>query len=112
MSNLVVDGILFYHGGAADLGTNKEVVKNFGPVSKTDQSFRNRGEADTQHTQRVCKETAQALAKAAKELGANAILYYSNAPTPFWGKRNGREFMVCQVTTSGDAVLIKTKENT
>lgn len=106
MSNLIVDDILFYHGGAADLGSNMEVVANFGPVRAIDQCVTVQGERNIPLTERTIQEALKALANQAKEHGANAIISLNLCPTPVYFDK-----MYCQVTTSGDAVLIKPKEN-
>ncbi|MEC9291429.1 MAG: heavy metal-binding domain-containing protein [Pseudomonadota bacterium] len=108
MSNLVVDGILFYHGGTADLGTNKEVAKNFGPIKSC-----NIGQASDEHklnaidTENHALESARkSLAKQAKEVGANAVICH-NYSTSFIVGFSDR--LQCVTSAYGDAVLIKPK---
>jgi uncharacterized protein YbjQ (UPF0145 family) len=107
MSNLVVDDVLFYHGGAADLGVNVEVTQNFGPKLGMAQQSKNDESSDCEFTQDAINTALKELAKQAQSAGANAVIALNISPTPILS--NGGK-LFCQVTVCGDAVTLTPKE--
>ncbi|MDE0723558.1 MAG: hypothetical protein OSB62_02535 [Alphaproteobacteria bacterium] len=109
MSNLVVDDVLFYHGGAADLGVNVEVTQNFGPVNSC--SIGRDTEGDKLNPTRAEKSALQGvhkdLAKKAKKLGANAIICHSHSTSFIAGFSDSLQ---CVTSAHGDAVTLTPKE--
>ncbi len=107
MSNLVVDDILFYHGGAADLGIKVKVIQNFGPIEANcigyceARNFREKLES-------TIEQELKNLAQQADKMGANSVICYSKVINP-WGF-SGSEKPHYHVHLSGDAVTLTPKE--
>ncbi|MDE0723559.1 MAG: heavy metal-binding domain-containing protein [Alphaproteobacteria bacterium] len=96
---MMIDGIFFSHGGAADL-PGRSVKQVFGIISDHGRKIRGK-----MNTAEACEEARmrayRQLAQKAASVGANAVLNVNITVLPVVYDR-----VCCEATISGDAVIL------